>query len=97
MSNPARYRIRVHGRMDPAWSDFLHGMTVTVIDAQDQPTVTELCGRLPDQAALMGVLQQLYNCLIPVISVECMNVNPCPGGAAASSVSQRPFQGTDET
>ena len=51
------------------------GMTVTVVGAQDQLTVTELCGQLPDQAALMGVLEQLHNFSIPVISVACMYVD----------------------
>jgi len=97
MSRPAIYRIRVHGRIDPAWSDVLQGMTMTVIHVPEQPTVTELCGRLPDQAALMGVLQHLYNCLIPVISVACMSVDPYPGVAGASSISQRSLPGTDET
>jgi len=48
-------------------------MTVTVSEEADQETITELSGLLPDQAALMGVLQQLYNRNIPVFSVECVN------------------------
>ena len=51
------------------------GMTVTVVRAQDQSTVTELCGQLPDQAALMGVLERLHSFAIPVISVACMGVD----------------------
>lgn len=76
ISHPAEYYIRVYGRMDPAWSEWLQGMIVTVVESQDQYTVTELCGQLPDQAALMGVLEQLHNCAICVISVECMSVAP---------------------
>ena len=75
MSRPSRYRICVYGRMNPAWSDMFQGMTVTVVRAQDQSTVTELCGQLPDQAALMGVLERLHNLAIPVISVACMSVD----------------------
>jgi hypothetical protein len=33
--------------------------------------VTTLTGELLDQAALMGVLDHLYNLLLPLISVEC--------------------------
>ena len=72
MVHPAVYRIRVPGRMDPMWSECLQGMTVTVSEEADQETITELSGLLPDQAALMGVLQQLYNRNIPVFSVECV-------------------------
>ena len=61
MSHPAVYRIRVRGRMDPRWSDYLQGMTMSVIEENNKQTVTELSGLLSDQAALMGVLLQLYN------------------------------------
>lgn len=70
------YRIRVCGRMDPAWSKLLQGMVVTVIEKPDRLTVTELCGRLPDQAALMGLLELLHNHAITVISVANMSVKP---------------------
>lgn len=56
---PAVYRIRICGRLDPAWSERLGGMTVSIIEKQGCCT-TELTGQLPDQAALMGVLNQLY-------------------------------------
>lgn len=62
--------------MDPAWSEWLQGMIVTVVEEQDQYTVTELRGQLPDQTALMGVLEQLHNCAISVIRVECKSVAP---------------------
>jgi len=48
-------------------------MTVSVFEEKGQETFTELSGLLPDQAALMGVLQQLYNRNIPVFSVECVS------------------------
>jgi len=73
MLQPAVYRIRVPGRMDPKWSGYLQGMTVSVLEEKDQEAFTELSGLLPDQAALMGVLQQLYNRNIPVFSVECIS------------------------
>jgi len=62
--------------MGSAWSEWLQGMIVTVIEAPGQLTVSELCGQLPDQAALMGVLQHLHSCAIPVISVANMSVDP---------------------
>ena len=67
---PAVYRIRVQGRMQQEWSERLQGMTIAnILKADDEP-VTELSGVLPDQAALMGVLQQLYTCGAPLLSVE---------------------------
>ena len=76
ISCPTEYRIRICGRMDAAWSEWLQGMIVTVIEAKGQLTVTELRGQLPDQAALMGVLEYLHNCAIPVISMVNMSVDP---------------------
>ena len=76
ISRPTEYRIRVYGRMDAAWSEWLQGMIVTIFEAQGQLTVTELRGQLPDQAALMGILEHLHNCAIPVISMVNMSVDP---------------------
>jgi len=73
MLHPAVYRIRVSGRMDPKWSDYLQGMTLTVIEEPGREILTEISGLLPDQAALMGVIDQLYNRNIPLLSVECVS------------------------
>jgi len=75
VSHPAVYRIRVPGRLDSKWSGFLQGMAVTVFEEANQETFTELTGLLLDQAALMGVLQQLYNRNIPLLSVECITTS----------------------
>jgi hypothetical protein len=46
------------------------GMNITT-SSGDQST---LVGRLPDQAALSGVLSSLYERQYPVLSVECLEV-----------------------
>jgi hypothetical protein len=76
IAHPARYRIRVFGRMEPDCSEWLQGMTVTTVEEEVQATYSELSGVLPDQAALMGVLDCLYNWRIPLISVECVSDEP---------------------
>jgi hypothetical protein len=73
--HPAVYRIRVHGRLSTDWSERLRGMTLSTV-AEGKKTFTEINGRLPDQAALMGVLDDLYSHAIPVIRVECISVDP---------------------
>ena len=75
MTHAAVYRIRVFGRLNPDWSKRLRGMEVFTVE-EGEAIVTEIRGQLPDQAALMGVLDELYNCAIPVISVECIRVDP---------------------
>jgi hypothetical protein len=69
LNEPATYTICVQGTLGADWSDRLGGLQITVSAARDEP-VTELIGRLPDQAALMGVLTSLYDLGLPLISVE---------------------------
>jgi len=76
ISHPAVYRIRVPGRMEPKWSELLQGMTLTIIEEPGREILTEISGLLPDQAALMGVIDQLYNRNIPLLSVECVSCDP---------------------
>ena len=73
MEGPATYRISVGGLLDASWSERLGGMTVTVTGGRDSPGTTTLEGRLPDQAALNGVLSALYEQHMPVVSVECLD------------------------
>lgn len=68
---PARFRIRVKGILDPSWSGRLGGMTITTAGQEDESPVTTLTGRLLDQAALLGVLNTLYDYYhAPLLSVE---------------------------
>ena len=66
----AKYQIRVHGRLDPLWAARLGDLTLAVHDAGGQGAVTDLTGWVTDQAALMGVLQQLYALGVTLLSVE---------------------------
>lgn len=74
IASSAVYRIRVPGRMDPKWSECLQGMTISTVEEEGREAYSELIGSLPDQAALMGVLQQLNNCSITFISMECLGI-----------------------
>lgn len=68
---PAKYRIRVKGSLDPTCSDRLGGMSITTTGEADEATVTTLVGQLADQAALLGVLNALYDYFhCPLLSVE---------------------------
>jgi hypothetical protein len=63
------YRIRVRGVVDPKWSDWLGGMTITTRESQGTRE-TDLVGRLIDQAALAGILNALYEMHLPILRVE---------------------------
>jgi hypothetical protein len=70
---PARYRIRVKGRIKHNWSNRLEGMAIQVEAAESGAPVCTLVGELLDQAALSGVLNTLYTLHLPVVSVEYLS------------------------
>ena len=72
MSEPGVYRIRVKGRLEPRWSDRLGGLSITTDTPEGGSVQSVLVGRLPDQAALSGVLSTLYDLRLPLVSVECL-------------------------
>ena len=69
---PASYRIRIEGRLDQRWSEYLCGMAISSIKRTGRPTVTTLTGELTDMAALMGVLNTVYDLGFTLLKVEKM-------------------------
>ena len=64
--SPARYRIRIRGHLDPAWSAWFDNLTVVRAD----DGTTELAGPLIDQAALFGLLARLRDLGATLLLVE---------------------------
>jgi hypothetical protein len=56
---PATYRIHVYGTLDAKWSGRMGDMRISHPASMSDQTV--LTGRLMDQAALFGVLNNLYS------------------------------------
>jgi thiosulfate reductase cytochrome b subunit len=71
---PATYRICIQGHLDENWLDYLQGMKISVDDNEEGLPVTVLTGLLLDQAALMGILNSLYDHRQPILSVECLSM-----------------------
>jgi hypothetical protein len=67
-AKPAMYRIRVLGTLDTSWATLLGDMTVTHKVAE--VTMTTLTGLVADQAALRGLLAQIWDLNLTVVSVE---------------------------
>lgn len=67
---PTAYRIRVQGCVDPRWSDWFSGLTLA--EAQDAGglPVTILTGVVPDQAALRGILNKLWDLNLTLLAAE---------------------------
>jgi hypothetical protein len=67
---PARYQVRVHGRLAPLWGGHLSGLTVTLDPGGEGTAVTDLSGWMTDQAALMGMLERLYGIGVTLLRVQ---------------------------
>ena len=79
--SPAKYRITVVGSLDESWSARLGGLEIVNTEpaqASDKSLVT-LTGQIVDQAALFGVLNALYNMRLPLVAVECLNMDEPKG------------------
>ena len=72
---PATYRIRVKGHIDDSLIDHFGGMVITRAFTADSQPITILVGHLSDQAALSGVLNEIYELHLPLLTVESL-----PGG-----------------
>ena len=64
------YEIRVQGELDAGWSAWFEDMTVSVERQRQQPTMTTLTGTVEDQSALRGILNQLWDLNLTLISVR---------------------------
>ena len=70
LDQPGAYRICVQGSLSEKWAGYFEEMSITrIVDAEGN-TQTILIGELPDQGAVQGVLQKLYNLGLPLISAE---------------------------
>ncbi len=63
------YHITVQGRLSADWADYLGGMTITSAQRNDQP-ITTLSGSLIDQAALIGVINNLYCLSFSILAID---------------------------
>jgi hypothetical protein len=62
---PMIYQIRIEGHLGREWTEWLGGLTITLVDNGD----TLLAGPVVDQAALHGLLRQVRDLGMPLISV----------------------------
>lgn len=63
--DPLLYHIRLQGHLDAEWEDWFGGVTVT----SNADGTTLLICRVIDQAALHGLLRQIRDLSLPLLSV----------------------------
>lgn len=69
-SSPANYEIRVQGELSNESLDRLGELVLVVIKKKPDTPVSILTGRIADQSALSGILNELYDMHLMVLSVN---------------------------
>jgi hypothetical protein len=57
------------GALSPRWHDHFTGLAIEIEEIAPGECITRLAGEFPDQAALLGVLQQFYTLGLPLLEV----------------------------
>jgi hypothetical protein len=70
-SQPMIYQIRLKGHLGRQWTDWFGGLTITLEDNGD----TLLTGPVVDQAALHGLLKEVRDLGMPLVSVNRANAD----------------------
>jgi hypothetical protein len=60
-------QIQVRGQLDPRWQEWFDPLTITYDAKAD---ITILAGELPDQSALMGILNKLNQINLSFITIS---------------------------
>jgi hypothetical protein len=70
MEHPETYVVRVEGRIDEHWAGTFEGLTIMIETSDTGTALTTITGKFVDQAALFGLLRNLYNFRLPLVSVN---------------------------
>jgi hypothetical protein len=72
---PARYQIKIEGKIRKDWSDWLNGMEISTRKGCQGSQITILVGEVTDQAALRGILCRLWDLNLTIVSVDRLEMN----------------------
>ena len=82
------YEIKVLGQIDPSWSSWYNRLQITCDAGRDGRLFTILTGMVPDQAALRGILNHLWDLnhtLLSVLLIEQQTFPPKEKGSSDGS------------
>jgi hypothetical protein len=68
----AVYIINIKGHLKEKWAEWLDGMVVR-IENRSCENITAITVRIPDQAALRGILNKLWDLNLTLLSVNLMD------------------------
>ena len=87
--DPGRYEIRLKGHLASRWAAWFDGMTLTT----HSDGTTSIEGPVVDQAALHGLLTQLRDLGLPLLSVTPAEADPQTSPHTSSAASDTTPQG----
>ncbi len=64
------YQIKVKGKLDENWSDWLGNVQITPAPAENGTWVTTLVSEVPDPPALFGILDRIRDLNLTLISLR---------------------------
>ncbi len=70
LNRPTIYKIKIQGRLEEKWADWFNGMLVKMIKPDADSTDTILLIAAPDQAALRGVVNKIWDLNLVLISIN---------------------------
>jgi len=85
-SQPMHCCITVRGRVAPHWSRWLEELRLSYRLSENGDEVTDLKGTVPDQSALQGVLNRIWNLNLTVVSVRTSPLANGEGPPAGAKV-----------
>ena len=68
------YTIKIKGHLKEKWAEWLDGMVVR-IENLPRENITAITVRIPDQTALRGILNKLWDLNLTLLSVILMDVS----------------------
>jgi hypothetical protein len=74
MDEPTVYQIVVQGELSERWFEWFDELDLALYQEPDGKPVAILCGPVPDQAALRGILCKLWDLNLTLVSVHPFEV-----------------------
>jgi hypothetical protein len=71
LGQPMIYQIRIKGHLDPQWTDWFEGLSISLEEEGD----TLLTGPVIDQSALHGLLKKVRDLGMTLVSVNQVQCN----------------------
>jgi hypothetical protein len=72
---PINYQIRIQGFLKEKWAEWLNGIVVKIEHLNDGSNDTNIIVSIPDQAALRGILNKLWDLNLTLISLILLEDN----------------------